>query len=64
MLFRSLGKDNYPFRLELWGKYAAAFFAMLVLAYFLDGAPLVRWGLGGAIGLWEVWRVSRRKVLI
>lgn len=59
-----LGKDSYPFRLELWGKYAAAFFAMLVLAYFLDGAPLVRWGLGGAIGLWEVWRVRKRKVLI
>ena len=29
-----------------------------------DGLWLARWGLGAAVGLWELLRIRKRKVLI
>ena len=59
-----LGKGEYPFGIRLWGKYAAVYGLMVAMVYLTEGAWLLRWGLGAAIGLWELQRIRKRKVLI
>lgn len=59
-----LGKNNYPFRIRLWGKYALAFFLMVALVTLTLDAGLLRWGIGACIGVWELLRIKKRKVLI
>ena len=59
-----LKKGDYPFGVRLWAKYVLAYFGMVAVVYLLEGAGLVRWGVGAAIGLWELWRIRKRKVLI
>lgn len=59
-----LKKGDYPFGIRLWAKYVLAYFGMVAVVYLLEGAGLVRWGVGAAIGLWELWRIRKRKVLI
>lgn len=61
---RILGKGDYPFPAGLWLPYALCYLAVMVLVYLLPGAPVLRWGLGAAIGVWELLQVKRRKVLI
>ena len=43
---------------------AAAGLAVAVASVAADGLWLVRWGLGAAVGLWELLRIRKRKVLI
>ncbi len=59
-----LGKAAYPFKTELWWKYAVAFFAALAVYYLVPNGWWFRWGLGAAIGCWELYRIYKRKVLI
>lgn len=59
-----LKKGDYPFGIRLWAKYVLAYFGMVAVVYLMEGAGLVRWGVGAAIGLWELWRIRKRKVLI
>ena len=59
-----LKKGDYPFGIRLWAKYVLAYFGMVAFVYLLEGAGLVRWAVGAAIGLWELWRIRKRKVLI
>ena len=59
-----LGKGQYPFGIALWGKYALCFGAVLILVYLLPEAWLIRWGLGAAIGIWELLRIRKRGALI
>lgn len=59
-----LGKEDYPFPLAMWGKYALCFIPAAVLMYLVDTPWLPRWGLGALIGLWELLRLKKRKVLI
>ena len=59
-----LGKQDYPFGIRLWGPYALGFVLVLGLSYGLRGLPLLRWGLGAALGLWELLHIRRRKALI
>ena len=59
-----LGKENYPFRVSLWAPYALCYLAVMALVYLLPYAWLLRWGFGAAVGLWELWRIRKRKVLI
>ena len=61
---RVLGKGSYPFRIRLWGKYAAAFAAFAALVYLTEGLWLLRWGIGAVLGVWELLRIRKRKVLI
>ncbi len=58
-----LKKGDYPFGIRIWAKYVAAFFAMVAMVYFSQNAWMLRWSLGAAIGLWELNRIRRRKVL-
>ena len=60
----ALGGKEYPFPLKMWGGYAAVFAAVAVASVAADGLWLARWGLGAAIGAWELLRIRKRKVLI
>ena len=55
---------DYPFRLGLWAKYALAFAAVAAVVYATQGIWLLRWGIGAVLGLWELLRIRKRKVLI
>lgn len=57
-------KGDYPFGIRLWAKYAIIFFGMVAFVYLTDGMWLLRWAVGAAIGMWELWRIKQRKVLI
>lgn len=59
-----LGKTGYPFGIRLWGKYAACYVLILALVYLTESLWLLRWGVGAAIGIWELLRIRKRKVLI
>lgn len=59
-----LKQGEYPFGIRIWAKYAAAFCAVVVFVYMTEGLWLLRWGFGAAIGLWELLRIRKRKVLI
>lgn len=59
-----LGKGDYPFGIRLWWKYALAFFLMVAFVYGTENAWALRWGIGALIGLWELLRIRKRKVLI
>lgn len=57
-------KGDYPFGIRLWAKYVLIFFGMVAFVYLTDGMWLLRWGVGAVIGIWELLRIRRRKVLI
>ena len=59
-----LGRADYPFKIGLWGGYAAAFFGIVVFAWALSGAWFIRWAVGAVLGVWELLRIRRRKVLL
>lgn len=58
-----LGKGDYPFPLKLWIGYLAAFLAVMVLLFLTEGVWLLRWGFGAVLGIWELHRIVKRKVL-
>lgn len=59
-----LKKGDYPFGIRIWARYVLAYFAVVALVYLAADAGIARWALGAAIGLWELWRIRKRKVLI
>lgn len=59
-----LGKEDYPFPLSLWLKYALCYGMMVVFVVLTQEAGLLRWAVGAALGIWELYRVKKRKVLI
>ncbi len=59
-----LEPENYPFKLSLWGGYALAFLGAAALSLLTPQLWWLRWGLGAAIGVWELLRIRKRKVLI
>ena len=59
-----LEPKTYPFPTKLWAGYALAFFAALALFYLVPDGWWLRWGLGAVLGLWELYRIRKRKVLI
>lgn len=59
-----LGKKDYPFGLLSWVKYTAAYAACVTVFYLLPDQWLLRWGLGAMIGLFELWRMWKRKGLL
>ena len=61
---RRLGMGDYPFPVKLWLKYAAAFGAVVAVVLLTPEGWMVRWGLGAAIGIGELLRIKKRKVLI
>lgn len=57
-------KGDYPFGIRLWAKYALCYFAVVALVLLTGQMGIARWALGAAIGLWELWRIRQRKVLL
>lgn len=55
---------DYPFGVRRWWKYAAAYFFMVVFVSVTGDFWMLRWGVGAALGLWELLRIRKRKVLI
>lgn len=61
---RRLGQGSYPFPLKVWVKYAVGFLLVFVFVYAAETSWLLRWGLGAVLGIFELLRIKKRKVLI
>lgn len=59
-----LGKKEYPFGIQLWIGYAAAYFIVVIFNGVTYNFWPIRWLLGAGIGVWELLRIRKRKVLI
>lgn len=59
-----LKQGDYPFGIRLWAGYVVVYFAIVAFVFLTPEAGILRWGVGAAIGLWELWRIKKRKVLI
>lgn len=59
-----LGKKDYPFGIQLWIGYTAAYFIVVIFSSVTYNFWPIRWLLGGGIGVWELLRIRKRKVLI
>lgn len=58
-----IGKKGYPFPVKLWIGYLAAFLVVMAVVYLTPNAWWLRWGLGAALGIWELYRIYKRKAL-
>ena len=61
---RLLGQGNYPFPMKVLAKYAAAFGFVLAFVYAAESIWFLRWGVGAVLGIFELLRIKKRKVLI
>lgn len=59
-----LGKKDYPFGIQLWIGYTAAYFIVVIFSSVTYNFWPIRWLLGAGIGVWELLRIRKRKVLI
>lgn len=59
-----LGKEDYPFGVGIWLKYAVGFFSMVAFVYMTQSLGLLRWGVGAVLGILELRRILKRKALI
>lgn len=55
---------EYPFSFACGAKYTGIFALSVVVFYAFPQLWWLRWGLGAAIGLWELWRMWQRKGLL
>ena len=61
---RNLGRGEYPFPTGVWAKYAFGFLFVMAMVYLTEDAWLIRWGFGAVLGIYELLRLKKRKVLI
>lgn len=61
---RTLGREDYPFPVRVWMKYALGYAVILAVVYLAADAWLIRWGIGAVLGVYELLRIRKRKVLI
>lgn len=59
-----LGREAYPFRVSVWVKYLLAFSGVVAVVLLTPDGWLLRWGAGAVLGIWELLRIKKRKVLI
>ncbi|MGM9603498.1 MAG: lipopolysaccharide biosynthesis protein [Faecousia sp.] len=59
-----LGKKDYPFALSTWVKYSAVMTAAMVLFYAAPDQWYIRWPLAAAMGVWELYRIWKRRSLL
>lgn len=59
-----LGKGDYPFPAGVWVKYALGFGIVMIFVYLAEDLGLLRWGVGAVLGVFELLRIRKRKVLI
>ena len=58
-----LRKGDYPFSFGMWAKYVAIYFGFVAFVYLTADLWLVRWCVGAAIGVWELLRIRKRRVI-
>ena len=61
---RKLGQGSYPFPVKIWLKYAVFFLCIMGFVYTVQNTWLLRWGVGAVLGIFELLRIKKRKVLI
>ncbi len=61
---RRLGGEEYPFPVRVWAGYAMHFGCTLLLVFACPDFWLLRWGYGAVLGVVELLRIRRRRVLI
>ena len=54
-------KGDFPFGLKMLLPYAVPFLIIAVLCTVSQEFAFLRWGLGAVLGLWEVYRVIKRR---
>ena len=59
-----LGRGDYPFPTKFWLAYPIAFAAVVAVVYLTGDAWLPRWAFGAVLGLWQLLRIKKRRVLI
>ena len=59
-----LGRGDYPFPVTLWALYPVCFGITVAVVYLTGDLWLLRWGVGAILGLWELLRIRKRRVLI
>jgi O-antigen/teichoic acid export membrane protein len=56
-----IGRKDFPFSFGLLMEYAIPFLVISIFCTCTDGFALVRWAVGAVLGIWELYRVYRRK---
>ena len=56
-----LGRGDYPFADRQWIFWLAAYLAVLALTFVTPNLWIVRWGIGAALGIWELLQIKKRK---
>ncbi len=59
-----LGRGDYPFPVKIWAKYGLFFGMTVAVVCLTPGLWLLRWGFGAVLGVLELSRIRKRKVLI
>lgn len=59
-----LGKGEYPYPVKMWLGYGLCFAGAVGLSYLLPNVWLLRWGFGAVLGLWELYRIYKRRSLL
>ena len=61
---RLLGKEDYPFTVRPGIIGSAAVLAAIGIFYAAADAPYLRWVLGTLLGIWELYRIRKRRSLL
>ena len=61
---RVLGNGAYPYPVKMWIGYSICFLGAMAAAYLMTDLWLVRWGVGAVLGLWELYRIRKRRGLL
>lgn len=56
-------KGEFPFPMRMLMPYLLVFFAAFAFTLLVPGFWFVRWGLGALLGLWELYRLYKRKTI-
>lgn len=58
-----LGKGDFPFRMRDFLPYTLFFVALAVFSALSPGLWWLRWGIGAALGIWELRQIMKRKTI-
>ena len=58
-----IGKGSYPFPVKLWIGYLGLYLGVMGLVYATGSLWWLRWSLGAILGIWELYRIYKRKTL-
>lgn len=54
---------RYPFSVKMFLPYVIAFGLVIAFAASVQGLWWLRWGIGAIIGIWELYKIYKRKVI-